>query len=305
MRKGLFTFFARIMFFAALALSLVSCGRAAGGNQSCGGDKLRVVTTIFPQYDMARAVGGDRVEMLMLVPPGSEAHTYEPSVADVAAVSGADLFIYAGGDIDPWAQSLADTVSGSGVESFSLLDALGDKETDDEHIWTSPKNDIVMLRYIEEALVRLDPDGEDGYHARADEYEKKLAIADGQLEDIAKAAAANGKTVVIADRFPFDSLFEDYGIAHAEALGGCSVGQEPSVSKVAGLIELVREDGIPYVFYIEFSEHKTADAIADAAGCGELLLHSCHNVSREDFEAGVTLPDLFAENAENLSEVLS
>ncbi len=292
-----------LVFMAALVL--FSC--AGEGDADDG--RLRVVTTIFPQYDMVRAAAGDRVSLDMLVSPGSEAHTYEPTAADLAAVADADLFIYAGGDIDPWAEALAEAVGGSGVISFSLTDAVGkehhehEHEDGDEHIWTSPENDIVTLRYITDALARLDPDGEETYRRRAEEYAARLSRIGEELSRIAEGA--RGRTVVIADRFPFDSLFGDYGIAHAEALGGCSVGQEPPVAVVAELIDLVRREKIPFVFHIEFSDKKIADTIAAATGCGERLLHSCHNVSREDFDAGVTLCDLMERNAANLLEVLS
>lgn len=293
-------------------LSCVSCGVTQSGGR--GDAKLSVVTTIFPQYDLVRAVAGGRASLRMLISPGSESHTYEPSAADAAAVADADLFIYMGGDIDDWAEALAEAVGDSGVLSIAVSDAFGGAASDhehdhdaegefDEHLWTSPKKVLVMLDFITDALCRLDPDGESVYRENARSYGARLASLDEGFDALAKEAA--GKTVVVADRFPFDSLFSDYGIAHAEALGGCSVGEEASFTVIEELAELVSEKHIPYVFYIEFSDKKLADVISSATGCGELLLHSCHNVDADDFDAGVTLAELLARDLLNLRKALT
>ena len=291
---------------AVLLLTLTSCRTVTTDDTDA---RPRVVTTIFPQYDFVRAVAGDRVSLTMLVSPGSESHTYEPSISDVAEVAEADLFIYTGGDIDPWAEALAETVAGSSVTSISVMDAVGGEDHDDhdghgeEHVWTSPENAVLILDYICEALIEIDPDGADIYRAGAEAYGARIGAIGDELSAI--AADAEGKTVVVADRFPFDSMFSDYGIEHAEALGGCAVGEEPSAAVVGELIELVNEQSIKYVFYIEFSDRKIAHLISGATGCGEMRLHSCHNVDRDEFFSGVTFCDLMEENVANLREALS
>ena len=298
--------FTALILAAVMLLSLSACG----GTKDESDTRPRVVTTIFPQYDFVRAVAGDRVSLSMLVSPGSESHTYEPSIADVAAVAEADLFIYTGGDIDPWAEALSETVSGADVVSISITDAVEGIEHEhadgeihgEEHVWTSPSNAILILDYITDALAELDPDGEDIYRTCADAYRKRLSAIGDDMEALADAAM--GKTIVVADRFPFESLFEEYGLLHAEALGGCAVGEEPSASVIGEMCGLVEEQGIKYVFYIEFSDRKIADLISEVTGCGELLLHSCHNVEREDFDAGVTFCDLMERNVSNLREAI-
>ena len=301
-----------ILAAAVMITMLTSCGRVRS-DENEGDERLRVVATIFPQYDFVRAVAGDRVSLTMLVSPGSESHTYEPSIRDIVDVIGADLFIYTGGDIDPWAEALAETAEDSGVMSISVMDAIETSEHEhthddgdehgEEHVWTSPANAILILDYITDALCALDPDGAEIYRANADEYGARIAALGDELSEISRKAA--GKTVVVADRFPFDSLFSDYGIEHAEALGGCAVGEEPSAAVVGELIGLVTEQNITHVFYIEFSERKIADLISEATGCGTLLLHSCHNVDADDFERGVTYLQLMERNVQNLREVLS
>ena len=304
---------AAVILAFAMTLPLLSCAAPKRGDDRDDG-KLRVVATIFPQYDFVRAIAGDRVSLSMMISPGVESHTYEPSIADVVSVAEADLFIYTGGDVDPWAEALAETVAGDGVTSIRIADAVGgvhehdhsggdDDDDGDEHAWTSPENAILMLDYICDALISLDPGGEAEYRANADGYAARLSDIGGSLS--ALASSANGKTVVVADRFPFGAMFGDYGIAHAEALGGCSVGEEPTAGTIKTLLDIINEENIKYVFYIEFSNRNVSRLLSEATGCGELLLHSCHNVSAEDFEAGVTFCDLMEENVRNLSEVLS
>ncbi len=298
----------------ALVFALASCGAALAD----GDGRPRVVATIFPQYDFVRAIAGDRVSLSMMISPGSESHTYEPSIADVAEVAGADLFIYTGGDVDPWAESLAETVEDADVTSIKITDATGgvhdhDHEhghgdhdmggADAEHSWTSPENAIKILYYIRDALTMIDPDGGELYRMNADAYAGRIAEIGEALSELAENS--EGETVVVADRFPFGAMFEEYGIAHAEALGGCAVGEEPSADTIKALLELIEERDIKYVFYIEFSSRSVSRLLSEATGCGELLLHSCHNVSRDDFEAGVTYCDLMERNVRNLSEVLS
>lgn len=295
-----------------LIFSLTSCG-ARKLPDNTDDERLKVVTTIFPQYDLVRAVAKDRASLSMMISPGSESHTYEPSVADAEAVAEADLFIYTGGDTDEWAEALAETVKDAGVVSVSVTDAFGGghesghghdhEEGEDEHLWTSPKKAIVILDYIAETLVKLDPENGEFYRANARDYAARLSEVGAELEALAESSA--GKTVVVADRFPFDSLFSDYGFSHAEALGGCAVGLEASTAVIGELAELVRRERIPYVFYIEFSDRKIADVISSATGCGELLLHSCHNVDTDDFERGVTLAELLERDLINLRKALT
>ncbi len=298
-----------LLLLAALCLPLTSC---TDGGEHDGG-RLRVVTTIFPQYDFVRAIAGGRVSLSMMISPGSESHTYEPSAADAAEVAGADLFIYTGGDADGWAKPLADAVSGSGTVMLPMWDAaapgggtpVGERHghEQDEHMWTTPDNAVLILYRICEALIGLDPEGEEIYRRNADAYAERLRSIGEAFSSLAERA--EGKTVVIADRFPFEGCFEHYGINYVSALDGCAVGVEPPVRVIGEMLDLLEGGEIKYVFYIEFSDRKTAHLLSQATGCSELLLHSCHNVSREDFDAGVTFCDIMEENVKNLSEALS
>ena len=137
----------------------------------------------------------------------------------------------------------------------------------------------------------------------ADAYVKELASLDSDFHAMMQTAKRG--TVVFAERFPFRYLCDDLGLRYYAALPGCSSNEEVSLSTVSYLIDRVRDEQLPYIFTIEFSDGRIAHTIADATGCGVLELHSCHNVSRADFEAGITYLDLMRQNLANLQKAVN
>lgn len=276
-----------------------------------------VVVTIFPQYDFIRAIAGERVRLFMLVKPGSEVHGYDPTFSEVSEILNADLFVYVGGESDNWVEGVL-SKSGKGVNTLSLLsmvDALDEETVEgmqaedeeeiakDEHVWTSPKNAMRIVEGLTDALCDLLPDEADAMRKNADAYRNELQALDEQYHAVMQSAART--TVVFAERFPFRYLCDELGLTYYAALPGCSSNEEVSLSTIAFLIEKVREQHLPGVFYIEFSDEKTANAIRAATGCETWLFHSCHNVSRADFENGVTYLDLMRNNLESLKKAVN
>jgi zinc transport system substrate-binding protein len=179
-------------------------------------------------------------------------------------------------------------------------------ETDvvyDEHIWLSPLNAIKMADAIAASLTESDPAHAPDFESHRAALDQKLQELDQTFRDIVKSAKR--KTIIVGDRFPFRYLTEEYGLEYYAAFPGCSAEVEPSASTVAFLIDKVKTEKIPVVFYIEFSTHKIADAIADATGAKTMLLHSAHNVSQEDIDSGITYLSIMTENAEKLREALN
>ena len=235
----------------------------------------------------------------------------------MSEILNADLFVYVGGESDKWVEEVF-AKSDTTVNAISLLmmvDALDEETVEgmqaeeeedtakDEHVWTSPKNAIRIVQGLTDALTGLLPDDADALQANADAYIKELTALDEQYHAVMQSAAR--KTVVFAERFPFRYLCDELGLTYYAALPGCSSNEEVSLSTIAFLIERVREENLPGVFYIEFSDEKTADAIVAATGCEKWLLHSCHNVSREDYENGVTYLDLMRGNLESLKKAVN
>ncbi|MDO4983264.1 MAG: metal ABC transporter substrate-binding protein, partial [Eubacteriales bacterium] len=171
-----------------------------------------------------------------------------------------------------------------------------------EHVWTSPVNAVLICREIANALCEVDPENSGQYSRSCDEYCAKLKELDAQFRSIVENASCS--TVVFADRFPVRYFVEEYGLEYFAAFPGCAEDTEPSARTVAYLIDRVREYKTPAVFFIEFSNEKMADIICEDTGCAKLLFHSCHNVSAQAFEDGVSYLELMKGNALNLKEAL-
>ena len=279
--------------------------------------KISVTSVIFPSYDFVRAIAGDRVNLAMLLPPGAESHSFEPSPLDIISISESDLFIYPGGENSRWVERILQSIDPENkIRALKLIDLVDTVEeelvegmedddeapTMDEHVWTSPRNAKVIVAAITEALCSLDSANADFYRQNAANYSEHLDELDAGFKTIVEGAKR--KTLVFGDRFPFRYFTDAYGLKYFAAFPGCSTETEPSAATVAFLINKVKSENIPVVFHIELSNEKMADAISEATGARKLLLHSCHNITRKDFESGVGYLDLQKANAENLREAL-
>lgn len=291
-------------------------------------DKLSVVATIFPQYDFIREIAGDKVELTMLLSPGSESHSFDPTPQDIITIENCDIFIYVGGESDEWVNQILDSMDTSSMKIISLMNLVdlveeeiieGMEEEEegteegaekgaeeeieyDEHIWTSPKNAMTIVQYISDTLCELDKNNASVYTASAASYLEKLNELDESFQTVVDNAETH--TLVFADRFPFRYFADTYGLDYYAAFPGCSTETEASAATVAFLIDKVNEENIPVVFYLEFSNEKMADTICESTNAKKLLLHSCHNISKDEFESGISYLDLMTQNVENLKEAL-
>ncbi len=315
----------RIISVCAAALLMVGLlGGCAGDKttevsesvtESTAAEKLSVVATIFPAYDFVRAVAGDKVDLTMLLAPGGEVHSYEPSPSDLIKIKNCDVFIYIGGEDDTWVE---DTLAGIGnisLKTIAMTDCVNlveeelvegmmpeeeeeageDAEAEEEpeydaHVWTSPVNAVKIVENIRDALCEADVANSGYYKSNAQSYIDKLNALDTEFRNIVANSAR--KTIVVADRFPLRYFVEEYGLDYSAAFVGCSNQTTVGLSTIKFLSDKVTENKIPTVFYIEFSSQEIADSVCEAAGCKKALFHSCHNVSREDFDNGVTYVEL-------------
>ena len=301
---------------AATVLSLCACSSESGYSNSDSG-KLKIISTVFPPYDLARQIAGDNAEISILLPPGSEIHNYEPSAKDMIAIRNCDIFLYIGGENEQWAEKLINSNDTENVTAVKLIDyvpALSEDEDEhdhdhdhehetDEHIWTSPKNAQLMLSAVYDAICKVDPSDKQTYTKNKDAYAKQLS----DLDNAYRSAVDNAKnkTIVLADKFPFRYLAHEYGLEFSAAFAACSDESEPGVSTMIKLTKTIKENNIPAVYYLEFSSTKIADTLCDETGATKLMLHSCHNVSKQDIENNVSYVDLMKQNLENLKVALN
>ncbi len=297
---------------ALLCLCLVLCGCTAQPEKPHDETKLQIVCTSFPAYDFAREIAGDRAELTLLIKPGSEVHSYEPTPKDMIRIQESDLFICNGGESEQWAKTLitpelntiymmgcVDTVEESADGIYNAED--GEPELD-EHVWTSPLNAIKISEEICNALCKLDTDNAEAYKTNFTAYKAQLMALDREFRQVIKNSGKH--TLVFADRFPMRYFALEYGLDCYAAFPGCSSETEPSAKTVAYLIDRVREDKIPAVLYMEFSNQKMADVICEDTGCKKLPFYSAHSVSAEQFEQGVSYLDLMRINLNSLKEAL-
>lgn len=295
-----------------LCLCLMLCGCTAQPEKPHDETKLQIVCTSFPAYDFAREIAGDRAELTLLIKPGSEVHSYEPTPKDMIRIQESNLFICNGGESEQWAKTLitpelntiymmgcVDTVEESADGIYNAED--GEPELD-EHVWTSPLNAIKISEEICNALCKLDTDNAEAYKTNFAAYKAQLMALDREFRQVIKNSGKH--TLVFADRFPMRYFALEYGLDCYAAFPGCSSETEPSAKTVAYLIDRVREDKIPAVLYMEFSNQKMADVICEDTGCKKLPFYSAHSVSAEQFEQGVSYLDLMRINLNSLKEAL-
>ena len=301
-------------------LLLTACGPDLPPEDS---ERPQIVATVFPAYDFARSAAGELADVTLLLPPGAESHSYEPTPADILRVQRCDLFIYLGGESDAWVDTILSAIEPRGdvlrmIDCVDLLeeetvegmqgghdheeghDHLGEVLSMDEHVWTAPRNAAAVTRIIGQRLALLDRSNGEAYAAGAEAYALELEELDRDFA--AFFDTLPDRTIVFGDRFPLLYFAEAYDLDYYAAFPGCGAQTEPSAATVAFLTRKVREEGLPAVWYIEFSNHLVADSIAEAAGASAAMFHTCHNVSRDDLEAGATYLSLMEGNLETLRE---
>lgn len=322
---------------------LSGCGRAESGEEPGdgeGGRKLKVAATLFPYYDFVRQVAGDQVELSLVIPAGMDSHSFEPTPKDIRIMQEADVIIANGGAMEHWVDQVVDSFDREDQTVVIMMDHVdaveeeivegmehsdeghghvhvhedgeedGHLEEDesqyeieyDEHIWTSPVNAMRMVDVIAETLTERDPDHGAMYQAGAAAYLEELERLDKEFREVRDSAVHD--MIVMGDKFPLRYFVDTYGLRYRAAFSGCSSDTEPSARTIAYLIDKVKEEGLPVIYYLELSSHRVAEIIGEETGAVPLLFHSCHNVTRRQFEEGVTYLELMEQNVKNLWEGL-
>ena len=280
-------------------------------------DKKMIVATNFPAYDFARAVLGDTdtIELTMLLKPGSEIHDFEPTPKDMKNIIDSSIFIYVGGESDEWINDVLKNINKKKTKLVKMMDLVelkkeeivegmeSDEDDDeyDEHIWTSPANAIIIINYLKDEIIKLDPDNKDIYEANAKKYIDELTNIDNDFKDIVNNAKRH--EIIFGDRFPLRYFVEQYNLDYYAAFPGCAEQTEASAKTISFLINKVKEDQIPVIFKIELSNGKIANTIADETNV--LEFNTAHNVSIDDFNKGITYVDLMKKNIKVLKEALN
>ena len=309
--------------------SISGCGKTEKVQKSDG--KISIVTTIFPYYDFVRQLAGDKADVRLLLSPGSDPHSYEPTPSDIVAIENCDLFIYNGGESDEWVDGVLSSIENKNVKVMKMMEYVTlrheqsmdhnhehaehedmddndeghdheEGEEYDEHIWTSIRNAERMSASIADELILLDSKNSDYYNEKKADYISSLDSLDKKFTEVANNKKRD--TLVFGDRFPFLYFVSDYDLGYECAFPGCSHETEPSTAVVSHLIDFTRENNIPVVFYLELSSGKIAQIISEDSSAKTMQFSSCHNVTKEDFKNGATYISVMEQNLEALKEAL-
>lgn len=321
MKKGI-TFLITII----LIFSLLVIGISKINKQSQNEEKIKVIATLFPQYDFAKQIGGDKVDVSLLLTPGTETHTYEPTPQDIINVNRADLYIYTGKYMEPWSDKIANSITSNtqvldaskninliNEEQFEKEHDIVDnneEESDnshhheyDPHIWLNPQNAIGMVKNIEEELCNIDPQNKEYYQKNAKNYINQLKSLDTEIETTIKESPKN--KVAFGGTFAYAYFIQRYNLQYVSAYDSCGENSEPSVTKVKEVIDYMKENNINVIFYQELSAGKIADTISKETGATKLVFHTIHNASQEEINNGETYISLMKKNLQNLKQALS
>lgn len=284
---------------------------------------ITLVATLFPVYDFARTLAaGTETSVVLLLPPGMESHSYEPSPKDIIAIAEADVFAYTGEYMEKWAHKILSGLDGTrstkaGFEtagSLLIADCSEGIPLDevihvhegeghshgnyDPHVWTDPTAAAKMAETLAEALIAADAGNAETYRSNLAAYKEELALLDAAFFELTEQAVR--RDICFGGRFAMHYFAKRYGLNCISAYDSCSAETEPSAKAVAAITDAITEGGIGVIYYEELADPKVARAIADETGADMLLLHSCHNLSKEDLDAGKTYLSLMYDNLENL-----
>lgn len=274
--------------------------------------KLEVITTLFPTYDFARHIAQDRVNVTLLLPPGVEAHTFEPRPADMVKLNHADVFVYTGKYMEPWVEKILKGVNDKllVIDASQGIELLDDHDEDehhdhehdhdgkDPHIWLDLANAQQMVTTVARALAQKDPANAQFYEANAVEYKQQLADLDQRFKTM--LATAKYKSLIYGGHFAFGYFAKRYGLTHDSPYQGFSPNAEPRPKSLAKLIKKLKQSGMNYIYHEELIDPKVARTIAQETGAKLELLHGAHNVSQDELQRGVTFLELMEANFNKL-----
>lgn len=292
-----------IRLFFVVILLLSGCGKS-----EAPGDQLTIITTLFPQYDIARTIAGDLAEVKLILPPGVEAHSFEPTPRDIAAIEGADLFIYTSHVMEPWTERVtADNQleAAQGIEALEAEAHEGETAEEhaahgeiDPHFWTSPHHALPMIETILQALIAKAPEHQAIFRQNAQALQARFEALDLRYQT--ELSALTHKEFLFAGHSVFGYVATQYGITFITPYEGFSPDAEPSAKRLAELIDTLRQKDTKVIFHEELIDPKIARVIAEQTGAELVLLHGAHNISKEEALAGRTYEAILTENLQKL-----
>ena len=335
----------RFLKLAVLSAASILASLCVSCNGTNNNGKMKVITTIFPEYDWVMNVIGDKkdnFDVSMLLDSGVDLHSYTPTPKDIVSISNCDLFVYVGGESDEWVEDVLKEAKNKDMVVVNLMEVLGDKAKEeeiiegmqgedhdhdheegeehdydheeeeeegpeyDEHVWLSLNNSQLFVSSISDSLSKLDKDNASYYKANADTYINNLKKLDAEYKDA--VSKANKDTLLFADRFPFRYLVDDYSLKYYAAFIGCSAETEASFETIKFLADKVDELGLNYILKIESSDGGIANTVKNATQNKNqtiLTMDSVQSATTKEYAGGRNYLSIMQSNLEVLKKALS
>lgn len=308
-----------------VAIIVIVCLAISCDSNKNENDKYSIVCTIFPEYDFVMNILGensDLFDVTLLINNGTDMHSYQPTVADIAKITDCQLFVYNGSNSQNWVNNILKNINSKKTTAVSLVNELGDslcsQPTDlhdhdhehdsdyDEHIWLSLKNAQSIVDILCREIVKIDPENSEIYRNNSEKYSSALSQLDEDFNNALETAKHN--TLIFADRFPFVYLLEDYGIEYYAAFSGCTTESDAGVKTILSLSEKLKALGLPALMVIETSDQTVANTVIEQSkisGIEILTLNSCQSITKKQIDDGASYIDIMKTNLDNIKKALS
>ncbi len=300
------------IFLLLLLIAFSSCHTSKTNN---GKGKITVVTTLFPLYDFVKAIGKDKIEAHLLLPPGVEAHSFEPKPEDIIKINKSKVFVYLGKNMERWVEKIIKSIdsdkiiiveASKGVKEYPEEHehehehghGMMNLSINDPHVWLDFDNAKVIVDNILTSLVLADERNSDFYTKNAQVLNDALTELDKEFEKV--LSKCKKRYLFHAGHFAFNYLAKRYNLKYYSAYKGSSAEEEPTVKRISEMIKGIKKHNVRYVFFEELISPRIGEVLSKEAGVTLLKINPAHNLSKEDMERGISFIDVMKYNLNQL-----
>ncbi|MGX7204628.1 metal ABC transporter substrate-binding protein [Enterococcus pingfangensis] len=312
MQKGLL-----LLGTVLVSILLTACG-SEEKKEASADDKIQVMTTFYPMYEFTKEVVGDKGDVELLIPAGTEPHDFEPSAKDLAKISDSDVFVYNSPELETWTENLTDTIDTDktkiiqAAKEIELMDGAEHDHEDEEdhdhdheheldpHVWLDPALAIKEVETIRDQLSKKYPDDQAAFEKNAASYIDELKALDAEYQTAFKDA--KNKTFV-TQHAAFGYLAKQYGLTQ-EAISGVSPDQEPSPSRLSELKHYVDDHQVEVIYFEENASSKVAETLSEETGVKLAVLNPLESLTEKQIKAGENYLSIMRENLTALKQAI-
>ena len=322
---------------ALLALCfLFSVCSCSSTNKKDSDTKLKILCTLFPQYDWLRNItaGVDGIEISLIIANGTDPHSYQPTASDIMNISNCDMLVYIGGDSDTWIKKAIERSKNQSINEIALIELEGIKLHNissashsheghshgehsheghshsalDEHIYLSLENACVTVNKLANELCKIDPANSESYLKNSLEYTLKLKNLSQSFNAEIEKIPEHDRFILFADRFPFVYLLSDYKIHYSAAFEGCTTDVDADFDTVIRLIHEANEHNVNYIAVTESSDKALANTVISSTESKAqkiITLNSMQSITKSKIENGITYISIMEENINQVKTALN